>query len=59
MNRRPAYSFTGSYATVYNAAVAPTHEFYVTPTAVFGVAYSGRHIIGGNINLCMERNTDG
>jgi hypothetical protein len=35
---RPAYNFTGSHATIYNAFVQPTQEFDVTPTAVFAVA---------------------
>lgn len=35
---RPAYNFTGSHATIYNAAVAPNQEFDVTPSAVSAVA---------------------
>jgi hypothetical protein len=35
---RPAYNFTGSTPIRYNAGVAPSQEYDITPTAVFGVA---------------------
>ena len=35
---RPAYNFTGSNDTIYNAFVAPLAEFDITPTEVFVVA---------------------
>jgi hypothetical protein len=38
IKRRPAYNFTGSHATIYNAFVDYAKEFDVTPTQVSAVA---------------------